>query len=140
MDRGLGGGACDGVRSLRRRRHPRHRSCAPDLHQWHDRTPQGCADAATVSARQPARVCLLARYFPAGRRPVLVARGLGMDRRPHGCAAADALLRAPHPGLSGAVRPERALALMAKYRVRNTFLFPTALKMMMKAVPEPRTR
>jgi acetyl-CoA synthetase len=43
-------------------------------------------------------------------------------------------------GFRGRFDPERALALMAKYRVRNTFLFPTALKMMMKAVPEPRTR
>jgi acetyl-CoA synthetase len=32
------------------------------------------------------------------------------------------------------------LALIEKYQVRNTFLFPTALKMMMKAVPEPRKR
>ncbi|HEX5863011.1 MAG TPA: AMP-binding protein, partial [Casimicrobiaceae bacterium] len=40
----------------------------------------------------------------------------------------------------GRFDPERALALMAKYRVRNTFLFPTALKMLMKAVPEPRAR
>jgi acetyl-CoA synthetase len=29
---------------------------------------------------------------------------------------------------------------MEKYAVRNTFLFPTALKMMMKAVPEPKRR
>jgi len=29
---------------------------------------------------------------------------------------------------------------MQKYGVRNSFLFPTALKMMMKAVPEPRKR
>jgi acetyl-CoA synthetase len=29
---------------------------------------------------------------------------------------------------------------MEKYGVRNSFLFPTALKMMMKAVPEPRKR
>ncbi len=36
--------------------------------------------------------------------------------------------------------PERALHLMQKYGVRNTFLFPTALKMMMKAFPQPRTR
>jgi len=26
---------------------------------------------------------------------------------------------------------------MEKYRVRNSFFFPTALKMMMKAVPHP---
>jgi acetyl-CoA synthetase len=46
----------------------------------------------------------------------------------------------PILGFRGRFDPERALALMAKYRVRNTFLFPTALKMMMKAVPEPRTQ
>lgn len=46
----------------------------------------------------------------------------------------------PIVGFRGRFEPERALALMAKYRVRNTFLFPTALKMMMKAVPAPRAR
>jgi acetyl-CoA synthetase len=43
-------------------------------------------------------------------------------------------------GFRGRFDPERALALIEKYRVRNTFLFPTALKMMMKAVPRPRER
>jgi acetyl-CoA synthetase len=57
----------------------------------------------------------------------------------------DALLPAlyfgcPILGFRGRFDPERALALMAKHRVRNSFLFPTALKMMMKAVPEPRRR
>ena len=46
----------------------------------------------------------------------------------------------PIVGFRGRFDPERALALMAKYRVRNSFLFPTALKMMMKAVPRPRAR
>jgi len=46
----------------------------------------------------------------------------------------------PVLGFRGRFDPERALALMAKYRVRNAFLFPTALKMMMKAVPQPRAR
>ncbi len=46
----------------------------------------------------------------------------------------------PVLGFRGRFDPERAFALLAKYRVRNTFLFPTALKMMMKAVPQPRTR
>ncbi len=46
----------------------------------------------------------------------------------------------PILGFRGRFDPERALALMAKYRVRNTFLFPTALKMMMKAVPQPHAR
>ena len=35
---------------------------------------------------------------------------------------------------------ERALELMARHRVTHTFLFPTALKAMMKAVPRPRER
>ncbi|MFC5302444.1 acyl-CoA synthetase [Azospira restricta] len=35
---------------------------------------------------------------------------------------------------------EKAFYLLEKYGVRNTFLFPTALKMMMKAVPEPKAR
>jgi acetyl-CoA synthetase len=33
---------------------------------------------------------------------------------------------------------EHAFTLMEKYRVTNSFLFPTALKIMMKAVPSPR--
>jgi acetyl-CoA synthetase len=49
----------------------------------------------------------------------------------HGC---------PLVGYRGRFDPERALALMAKYRVRNAFLFPTALKMIMKAQPRPRER
>jgi len=46
----------------------------------------------------------------------------------------------PLLGYRGRFDPEKALGLMEKYGVRNTFLFPTALKMMMKAVPEPRKR
>jgi acetyl-CoA synthetase len=38
----------------------------------------------------------------------------------------------------GRFSPEAALALMARCRVTHTFLFPTALKAMMKAVPQPR--
>ncbi len=40
----------------------------------------------------------------------------------------------------GRFAPESAFALMAAHRVTHTFLFPTALKAMMKAVPEPRLR
>jgi acetyl-CoA synthetase len=46
----------------------------------------------------------------------------------------------PILGYRGRFDPEHALALIEKYQVRNTFLFPTALKLMMKAVPEPRQR
>src|SRR5688572_7302589 len=41
-------------------------------------------------------------------------------------------------GFRGRFDPERAFTLLEKYGVRNTFLFPTALKMMMKAFPRPR--
>ena len=44
----------------------------------------------------------------------------------------------PIVGYRGRFDPERALRLMEKYQVRNTFLFPTALKLMMKAYPRPR--
>jgi len=46
----------------------------------------------------------------------------------------------PVVGYRGRFDPERAFALIEKYGIRNTFLFPTALKMMMKAVPRPRER
>jgi len=46
----------------------------------------------------------------------------------------------PILGYRGRFDPEKAYWLMEKYAVRNTFLFPTALKMMMKAVPQPRQR
>ena len=38
----------------------------------------------------------------------------------------------------GRFDPEAAYALMARHRVTNAFLFPTALKMMMKALDHPR--
>ncbi|EWM51768.1 AMP-binding enzyme family protein [Bordetella holmesii 70147] len=47
-----------------------------------------------------------------------------------------------HPivGTRGRFSPERAFELMERYQITNTFLFPTALKMMMKSVPDPRSR
>ena len=39
----------------------------------------------------------------------------------------------------GRFAPERAFELMQRHRVTHSFLFPTALKAMMKAVPDPRT-
>ena len=44
----------------------------------------------------------------------------------------------PIVGYRGRFDPERAFALIERYQVRNTFLFPTALKLMMKAYPRPR--
>ena len=57
----------------------------------------------------------------------------------------DALLPAwlfgiPILGYRGRFDAERAYHLLEKYGVRNSFLFPTALKLMMKAVPHPRSR
>jgi acetyl-CoA synthetase len=46
----------------------------------------------------------------------------------------------PIVGFRGRFEPERAFALIEKYGVRNAFLFPTALKMMMKSFPQPRGR
>ncbi len=40
----------------------------------------------------------------------------------------------------GRFSPEKAFELLERYRVTHTFLFPTALKAMMKAVPQPRQR
>ena len=40
----------------------------------------------------------------------------------------------------GRFAPEQAFALLERHRVTHSFLFPTALKAMMKAVPAPRER
>ena len=57
----------------------------------------------------------------------------------------DALLPAwlfgiPILGYRGRFDAEKAYYLIEKYGVRNSFLFPTALKLMMKAVPEPSSK
>lgn len=57
----------------------------------------------------------------------------------------DALLPAwlfgmPILGYRGRFDAEKAYYLIEKYGIRNAFLFPTALKLMMKAVPEPKNR
>ena len=57
----------------------------------------------------------------------------------------DALLPAWHFGMPilgyrGRFDAEKAFYLIEKYGVRNAFLFPTALKMMMKAIPEPQRK
>jgi acetyl-CoA synthetase len=46
----------------------------------------------------------------------------------------------PILGYRGRFDPVKAFWLIEKYGVRNAFLFPTALKMMMKSVPEPKAR
>jgi acetyl-CoA synthetase len=44
----------------------------------------------------------------------------------------------PIVGYRGRFDVERAFRLIERYQIRNTFLFPTALKLMMKAYPQPR--
>jgi acetyl-CoA synthetase len=46
----------------------------------------------------------------------------------------------PIVAYQGRFAAEKAFELMQRYGVTNTFLFPTALKAMMKAVPAPRER
>ena len=46
----------------------------------------------------------------------------------------------PILGYRGRFDAEKAYYLLEKYQVRNAFLFPTALKLMMKAVPEPKKK
>ena len=46
----------------------------------------------------------------------------------------------PVVGYRGKFDAEKAYYLLEKYKVTSTFLFPTALKLMMKAVPEPRKK
>ncbi len=46
----------------------------------------------------------------------------------------------PIVGTRGRFAPDRAFELMQRYGVTNSFLFPTALKMMMKSVDDPRRR
>ena len=43
-------------------------------------------------------------------------------------------------GYRGRFDAERAFHLLERYQIRNAFLFPTALKMMMRAEPHPRAR
>lgn len=46
----------------------------------------------------------------------------------------------PIVGTKGRFTAERAFEILERYRVTNTFLFPTALKQMMKAFPQPKER
>ncbi|MGH8726202.1 MAG: AMP-binding protein, partial [Burkholderiales bacterium] len=48
------------------------------------------------------------------------------------------LFGVPILGYRGRFDAEKAYYLIEKYGIRNSFLFPTALKLMMKAVPSPR--
>ncbi len=96
-------------RSLRLRDDAGERSGSSDLYQRYDRSAQGSADAALGADRQSARLRRVAELVPAGGRRVLVARGLGLDRRADGRAAAHALLRIPDRRHPRPLRPRTRL-------------------------------
>src|SRR5918994_2894737 len=50
------------------------------------------------------------------------------------------LFGVPILGYRGRFDAEKAYSLIQKYGIRNAFLFPTALKLMMKAVPAPKKK
>ena len=96
--------AGEGIAAFFSRDDAGERSGTPGLHQRHHRPAQRRAHAASMPARQPAGLCLLARRLSTPRRSVLVAGGLGLDGRVDGCALANALFRASHPRLSRPIR------------------------------------
>jgi acetyl-CoA synthetase len=110
-----------------------------DLHQRHDRPAEGGADAAFGADRKSSRFVASQDWFPQA----------GTFSSPADWAWTGGLMDAllptlyfgfPIVGYRGRFGPERAFELMERYRVTNTFLFPTALKMMMKSVDAPRAR
>jgi acetyl-CoA synthetase len=84
-------------------------------------------------------------FDPSGRRP---GRSSAVFWSPADWAWTGGLMDALLPTLyfgrpivawSGRFSPELAFTLMQQHQVTHTFLFPTALKAMMKAYPTPRT-
>ena len=117
---------------------------------WFGFTPQTApaAAAAGTSAERSAS------YVPAPT-PALPRAGEGVTASPNEAVfwspadwawtggLMDALLPTLYfgrtiVGYNGRFSPELAFELMQAHRVTHTFLFPTALKAMMKAYPEPR--
>ena len=97
---GLRGGAGAPAHRLHAGADEGRRGRGADLHQRHHRPAQGCADSAPGADRQPAGIRVqpeLVRLRRQGQqrseRRLLVARRLGLDRRPDGRAAAHAVLR-----------------------------------------------
>ena len=105
LDHVMGIAAGASIAILRSGDDARIRSGLSRLYERHDRTAQRRADAAILRARQSAGLCLFAQRLSTTRRSLLVAGGLGMDRRLDGCAIAGALFRPAHRRLS---RPLRA--------------------------------
>src|SRR6267142_185161 len=90
---------------------------------------------------------LLARASPgfrpldtAANDPALIVYTSGTTGPPKDALLPSWMFGVPILGYRGRFDAERAFYLLDKYGVRNSFLFPTALKLMMKAVPEPRKK
>jgi acyl-CoA synthetase (AMP-forming)/AMP-acid ligase II len=116
--------------------HARHRSGAAHLHQRHDRAAEGRADAALVLLGNLPGFSYSHDEFPQTG---------DLFWSPADWAWTGGLMDALMPtlyhgypilGYRGRFDPEKAFALIEKYQVTSSFLFPTALKMMMKAVPD----
>jgi hypothetical protein len=105
VDHAVRDAAGERVAAVRSRRDESNGPGGAGLHERHDRSAHGGADAAAVPARQPAGIHAFARRLSAARRPLLVAGRLGVDRRPDGRAAAGAVLRPADRRLPRPVRP-----------------------------------
>ena len=119
-------------RRLRARRHRRRRSGDDDLHLRHDGAAEGRAARAPGAARPSAGRADAARVPAAGRRPALDAGRLGLGRRPSrtcSCRASISACRSWRASSRSSIR-EEAFRLMAEHGVRNTFVPPTALRML----------
>lgn len=140
---------------------------APAEHGWDDllagaRDPHPVADTRptdpavliyTSGTTGPPKGALMPHQALLGNIPGFVASQNGFPRpgdvfwSPADWAWTGGLMDAMLPtlyfgqllvGYRGRFSPDKALELMARHGVTNTFLFPTALKAMMKAVPSPR--
>lgn len=142
---------------------------APSEHAWQDllaseRDPHPVADTLptdpavliyTSGTTGPPKGALMPQQALLGNIPGFVASQNGFPRpgdvfwSPADWAWTGGLMDAMLPtlyfgqvlvGYRGRFSPEKAFDLMARHGVTNTFLFPTALKAMMKAVPTPRAQ
>ena len=120
-----------GERRVRARRHLRRRSGDDDLHVRDDGPAEGRAACAPGAARASAGRADAARVPAAAGRPALDAGRLGLGRRPPQRALAGPPFR--RAGGRAQVRQVRSgggLAADGGHGVRNTFVPPTALRML----------
>ena len=115
---------------------------------WFGFDPNGAKDGG-VSSPSPARGRAGQGAGPAGARPSAGDQNTTVFWSPADWAWTGGLMDALLPTLyfgrpivacSARFSPELAFTLMQEQRVTHSFLFPTALKAMMKAFPHPRER